>query len=121
MYVAPGDFHLTVATVEGQPLIRLSQSPPENYCRPAADPMFRTAAAIFGASLLAVVLTGMGEDGLRGCEEVVRRGGRVVAQDQATSVVWGMPGAVVNAGLATVMLPVESIASQLLNLCCVTS
>jgi two-component system chemotaxis response regulator CheB len=118
-YVAPGDYHLTVATVEGQPLIRLSQSPPENYCRPAADPMFRTAAAIYGASLLAVVLTGMGEDGRRGCEEVVRRGGRVVAQDEATSVVWGMPGAVVNAGLAAATLPVGDIAGHLMGMCCV--
>jgi two-component system chemotaxis response regulator CheB len=115
-YVARGDFHMTVQTLEGHPFLRLTQTPPENYCRPAADPMLRSVASIYGASTLAVVLTGMGEDGRRGCEEVRRRGGRVIAQDEATSVVWGMPGAVVNAGLANRVLPLSDIASHITSL-----
>jgi len=115
-YVARGDYHMTVQTLEGQPFLRLTQSAPENYCRPAADPMLRSVASIYGASTLAVVLTGMGEDGRRGCEEVHRRGGRVIVQDEATSVVWGMPGAVANAGLANWVLPLHDIAAQVTSL-----
>lgn len=112
-YVAPGDHHMTVMTREREPVIRLDQGPPENHCRPAADPMLRSIASIYGPSALAVVLTGMGEDGCRGCAEIRRRGGRVVAQDEATSVVWGMPGAVVHAGLADAVLPLERIAPHI--------
>ena len=116
-YVAPGDLHLLVATNEGQPLLRLSRTPPENHCRPAADVMLRSVAATYGAATLTVVLTGMGEDGRRGCEAVRTAGGRVIAQDQATSVVWGMPGAVVNAGLANWMLPLREIAAKIGGVC----
>lgn len=112
-YIAPGDFHLLVQTHEGKPYVRLTQSDPENFCRPSADPMFRSIAAIYGASTLAVVLTGMGEDGMRGCRDVVARGGAVFAQDEASSVVWGMPGAVVREGLANRVLPLDSLAKAI--------
>ena len=115
-YIAQGDYHLIVQTHEGQPILRLQQSPPENHCRPAADPMFRSIAAVYGASTLAVVLTGMGEDGRRGCEAIRDRGGRIIAQDEATSVVWGMPGAVTQAGLARWVLPLPDIASRIASL-----
>jgi two-component system, chemotaxis family, protein-glutamate methylesterase/glutaminase len=114
VYVAPGDHHMTVrAGVGGTPHIHLDQGPPENFCRPAADPLLRSAAGLFGGATLAVVLTGMGEDGLRGCREVAARGGRIFVQDQASSVVWGMPGAVHNAGLAHATLPLEGIAGRI--------
>jgi two-component system chemotaxis response regulator CheB len=116
-YVARGDFHMTVQTLEGKPFLRLTQAPPEHFCRPAADPMLRSIASIYGASTLAVVLTGMGEDGQRGCDEVQRRGGRVIVQDEASSVVWGMPGAVANAGLANWILPLSDIAAKITHLC----
>ncbi|MBV9773813.1 MAG: chemotaxis response regulator protein-glutamate methylesterase [Gemmatimonadetes bacterium] len=117
IYVAPGDFHLTVMTREREPIFRLDQGPPENHCRPAADPMMRSLASVYGGSVLAVVLTGMGEDGCRGVREVRARGGRVVAQDEASSVVWGMPGAVVHAGLADAVLPLDRIAAHIEALC----
>jgi two-component system, chemotaxis family, protein-glutamate methylesterase/glutaminase len=115
-YIAPGDFHMLVQTSEGVPILRLQQTPPENHCRPAADPMLRSIAAVYGASALAVVLTGMGEDGRRGCEVVRDRGGRVIAQDEASSVVWGMPGAVATAGLAHWILPLSEIAHKISSL-----
>ena len=107
---------MTVRTMERRPVIRLVQSEPENHCRPAADPMFRSLAAVFGAGPLAVVLTGMGEDGRRGCETIVEQGGRVVVQDEATSVVWGMPGAVAHAGIASAVLPLGDIAAHVARL-----
>ena len=113
VYVAPGDYHLTVRTQERLPYVRLVQGEPENHCRPAADPMFRSLATVFGGDVVAVVLTGMGEDGKRGCEAIVREGGRVIVQDQESSVVWGMPGAVAQAGLASEILPLNQIASHL--------
>lgn len=116
-YVAPGDFHLTLTSVGGEPAVRLDQSPPVNYCRPAADPMLHSVAALYGADALAVVLTGMGEDGLRGSREIVQRGGRVLVQDRASSVVWGMPGAVFRDGIATDMLPLDALADRILELC----
>lgn len=116
-YVAPGDYHMLVRLVAGRPRIQLMQSEPENHCRPAADPMLRSVAQLYGASALALVLTGMGEDGMRGCADVRARGGRVIAQDESTSVVWGMPGAVVNAGLADNVLPISEIPRQIASLC----
>jgi two-component system, chemotaxis family, protein-glutamate methylesterase/glutaminase len=91
----------------------LDQEPPENSCRPAADPLFRTAAKVYGSGVLAVVLTGMGYDGLRGCEAVKAAGGRVLVQDEATSVVWGMPGAVAKAGLADAVLPLSQVGQEI--------
>ncbi len=116
-YIAPGGFHMLVQTHEGRAFTRLTQTEPENFCRPSADPMLRSAAAVYGASTFGVVLTGMGEDGREGCREVHRRGGRIIVQDEASSVVWGMPGAVANAGLAHDVLPLNQIAQAILQQC----
>ncbi len=113
IYVAPGDWHTTVAAEGTGRVIRLNQNPPENFCRPAVDPMLRSLAPIYGARLLTVILTGMGSDGAKGCEAVVAAGGQVVAQDEATSVVWGMPGAVATRGLCSAVLPIEEISGYL--------
>jgi len=110
IYVAPGNFHMTVDATR---MIRLNQDPPENYCRPSVDPMLRSLAALYGARVLAVILTGMGHDGLSGSRAVVEAGGAVFAQDEATSVVWGMPGAVAIAGLCSAVLPVAEIGPRL--------
>ncbi|HET7322317.1 MAG TPA: chemotaxis response regulator protein-glutamate methylesterase [Longimicrobiaceae bacterium] len=112
-YVAPGDHHMTVMTSERRPVIRLDQSAPVNYCRPAADPMLASVARVFGSSALTVVLTGMGEDALAGCREMVRVGGRVLVQDEPSSVVWGMPGAVYRAGLASAALPLPELTERI--------
>ncbi len=107
--VAPGDYHLLVRH-EGKGLVaRLNQGEKENFCRPAADPMFRSLVALAGVSPLAVVLTGMGHDGLAGCEAVVKAGGTVLAQDETTSVVWGMPGAVAQRGLCAALASPENL------------
>ena len=116
-YVAPGEYHMIVQTNEGLPYVRLTQTPPENYCRPSADPMLKSIASIYGASTMAIVLTGMGEDGLRGCRDVHQRGGRIMVQDEATSVVWGMPGAVANAGIASSILPLPKIGAAIMTHC----
>lgn len=111
IYLAPGDYHM-LAVREGEGVrIRLTQSPPENFCRPSVDPMLRSLAETYGRRVLAVILTGMGHDGLRGGRAVVQAGGTVIAQDEATSVVWGMPGAVAEAGLCSAVLPVREIAA----------
>ncbi len=109
-YIAPGDFHLTIT----QDLrIALTQDPPENSCRPAVDPMFRSVAQIYGAGLLALVMTGMGQDGTRGARSVVDAGGVVIVQDAATSVVPSMPNGVLKAGLADGVLPLDRIGLEL--------
>lgn len=112
-YVAPGGWHMTIAKDGAVPIVRLNQEPPENYCRPAVDPMLRSAAAVYGTGVLAVILTGMGHDGARGCEAVTEAGGRFIAQDEASSVVWGMPGAAVATGLAQNILPLNEIGPWL--------
>ena len=110
IYVAPGGQHLLVeGRAAGGALLRLSDGPPENSCRPAVDPMLRSLSRVFGDRVLVVILTGMGVDGMKGCESIVDGGGVVLAQDMATSVVWGMPGAVANAGLAHSVLPIGEI------------
>jgi two-component system chemotaxis response regulator CheB len=117
-WIAPGDFHVTVkAPVEAgqRATLELNQQPPENSCRPAVDPLFRSVAKVFGARALAIVLTGMGQDGLRGSEAIVEEGGRVVVQDEATSVVWGMPGFVATAGLADRILPLDQIGAEIVR------
>ncbi len=111
VYVAPGDHHLTVDRGAWDVRVRLTREAPVQHCRPAADPMFASVAAAYGPGALAVVLTGMGHDGRDGCAAVVGAGGRVLVQDEATSVVWGMPGAVAQAGLATAVLSVPQIAA----------
>lgn len=117
VYLAPGDLHSEFVSNENGISLRLNDNPAENYCRPSVDPLFRSAAKVFGRNLIAVILTGMGEDGKRGCEEVRRQGGWIIAQDQETSVVWGMPGAVATAGLADAILPLEAIADQIQAIC----
>ncbi|MCC5949529.1 MAG: chemotaxis response regulator protein-glutamate methylesterase [Nitriliruptoraceae bacterium] len=113
VYIAPGDFHLEVVRRGVEVVTRTTKGPLENSCRPAADVLFRTATAIYGAGTLCAVLTGMGADGRRGAEHVHEAGGHVIAQDQATSVVWGMPGAVAAAGLADELVPLDQVASRL--------
>jgi two-component system chemotaxis response regulator CheB len=109
IYVAPGDYHMVVERGAGAMRIRLDKGPAENYCRPAVDPMLRSLAHCYGKGLLTVILTGMGQDGLNGARAVIAAGGAVVAQNQATSVVWGMPGAVATAGLCAAILPLDEI------------
>jgi two-component system chemotaxis response regulator CheB len=114
-WIAPGDYHMAVSREGLQVVLRLNQDPPENSCRPAVDVLFRSVAKTFGAASLAVVLTGMGQDGLRGCEFVREAGGQILAQDEATSVVWGMPGHVARAGLADRVLPLASLGDEIVR------
>lgn len=112
--VAAGDRHLLVERSGHRILLRLDEGPPENFCRPAVDPMLRSVAKVYGPAALAFVLTGMGQDGAEGCAAIRAAGGRVLAQDEATSIVWGMPGAVVRRGLADAVLPLDAIAPAIL-------
>ena len=109
VYVAPGDFHMTVESAKGEKVIRLLKTPPENFCRPSVDPMLRSLAAAYGGRVLTLILTGMGHDGLNGAKAVIEAGGTLIAQDEATSVVWGMPGTVAMAGLCSAVLPLSEI------------
>jgi two-component system chemotaxis response regulator CheB len=104
------------AAASARPTLHLSQGPLENYCRPAVDVLFRSAARVYGGGVLAVVLTGMGSDGLNGSRVIREHGGSVLAQDQATSIVWGMPGVVAQAGLAQKVLPLDAIAPEILRM-----
>ncbi len=113
--VAPGDHHLTLRRQGVEVLAHLTKEPPENYCRPSVDVLFRSVASAYGNGVLACVLTGMGRDGLKGAERIRAVGGRIVIQDQATSVVWGMPGAIAAAGLANDIVPLSRIAETLSN------
>lgn len=114
-WVAPGGQHMAVLRDGAAVRVVLTEDPPENSCRPAADVLFRSVAKVFGPSALAVVLTGMGQDGLRGCEAIRAAGGQVVVQDEATSVVWGMPGFVARAGLADRVMPLGLIAPEVVR------
>jgi two-component system, chemotaxis family, protein-glutamate methylesterase/glutaminase len=114
-YLAPGDYHLTLARAGVNVITQLNQDAPENSCRPAADPLFRSVAKSFGGNTLAVILTGMGQDGLRGAQIIREAGGQILAQDEATSVVWGMPGAVVKAGLADKVLPLSLCGNEIVQ------
>jgi two-component system, chemotaxis family, protein-glutamate methylesterase/glutaminase len=116
VHIAPGDFHLTVGTSGAMKRTALNQAPPENFCRPAVDVLFRSAVAAYDGAVLGVVLTGMGSDGRVGAGRIRDAGGTVVAQDQATSVVWGMPGAVTQAGFADEVLPLGRIAEAIVRL-----
>lgn len=113
IYVAPGGWHMRVENGPTSPIIRLDQEAPEHFCRPAVDPMLRSLASVYGEGALAVVLTGMGADGAAGCAAVARAGGRFIAQDQATSAVWGMPAAAAATGLAEAVLPLDDIGAWL--------
>jgi two-component system, chemotaxis family, protein-glutamate methylesterase/glutaminase len=114
-WVAPGDFHIALARDSEGVRLRTHQGPAENSCRPSVDVLFRSAAEVYGPGVLAVVLTGMGQDGLRGCERIRAAGGQVLVQDAATSVVWGMPGAVARAGLADAVLPLEQLGPEMVR------
>lgn len=113
IYLAPGDFHMKLSSRASGVFITLDQSPPLNSCRPAVDALFSSACDVYSGSVLAVVLTGMGQDGLRGTEILKSHGALVLAQDESTSVVWGMPGAVVNAKLADHIAPLGRVAADL--------
>lgn len=113
--LAPGDFHMVVQPERGTIRIGTNQAPRENFCRPSVDVLFRSVAAIYGARTLAIILTGMGQDGLRGCEELRAQGARIYVQDEASSVVWGMPGFVARAGLADKVLPLQEIGPEIVN------
>jgi two-component system chemotaxis response regulator CheB len=116
VYIAPGDFHMVVETKGTDKVLRLNKNPPENFCRPAVDPMLRSIAAAYGKRVLACILTGMGADGMKGGQAVVAQGGSVIAQDEATSVVWGMPGAAASAGICSAVLPLPEIAPWIMKL-----
>jgi two-component system chemotaxis response regulator CheB len=125
VHLARGDWHMEVASTghlasaafrQATPIIRLTREPPENHCRPAVDVLFRTAVTAYGSRVLGVVLTGMGYDGLNGSRIIREHGGTVLAQDQSTSAVWGMPGAVAQAGLANRILPLHALAPEILRL-----
>ncbi len=109
VYVAPGGFHMTFKKSADSTFIHLTQDPPENFCRPSVNPMLRSLLPIYGGRILFVMLTGMGNDGSQACADLVAQGGTVIAQDEATSVVWGMPGAVATAGLCSAVLPLQDI------------
>jgi two-component system chemotaxis response regulator CheB len=113
-YIAPGGFHMSLSRPGTKTIIHLNTEPPENSCRPAVDVLFRTAAQVYGSGLLAVMLTGMGYDGLKGSHLIKEKKGQIVAQDEASSVIWGMPGAVVQAGLADQVLPIDKIADEII-------
>ena len=118
VFIARGNWHMEVLAASragSGPTLHLSQGPLENHCRPSADVLFRSAAGVYGAGVLAVVLTGMGSDGMLGCRAIREQGGSVLAQDQASSTVWGMPGAVANAGLANRIVPLGAMAAEILR------
>lgn len=111
VYIAPGGFHMLLESKGTETIVRIVDAPPENFCKPAVDPMLRSVAKVYGRRALAVILTGMGSDGAKGGAVLVEAGGSVIAQDEETSVVWGMPGAVAQAGLCTAILPVQDIGA----------
>lgn len=113
VHLAPGDHHLTIRKTGRGLVTALNQSPPENFCRPAVDPLFRSSVETFDGAVLGVVLTGMGSDGRIGAGRIRETGGAVVVQDQASSVVWGMPGAVATAGFADEVLPLDRVAEAI--------
>jgi two-component system chemotaxis response regulator CheB len=116
IYVAPGGRHMRVSRHGTEAVIALDDGPPVNFCKPAVDPLFSSAINVWQGGVLALVLTGMGSDGMRGGKEIVAAGGNVIAQDEASSVVWGMPGAVANAGICAAVLPLGQIAPKLVRL-----
>ena len=115
IYVAPGDLHMRLMNSGGGPRIVLDQGPPLNSCRPAVDALFASLADVYGPAVVAAVLTGMGQDGMRGAERLSAQGAHILAQDEATSVVWGMPGAVVHAGIANEVVPLDEVVPAILR------
>lgn len=113
VYLAPGDYHMVAERAGDKVILKTNQNPPENFCRPAADPMLRSLSDVYGSHLLVLVLTGMGQDGLEGAKVVVKNGGHVIAQNEASCVVYGMPKAVVDNNLCRAVLPLDEIAPYL--------
>ena len=116
IYLAPGGRHMRVVRHGAETAIALDDGPPVNFCKPAVDPLFNSAIDVWQGSIMSVILTGMGSDGMRGGKDIVAAGGSVIAQDEATSVVWGMPGAATNAGICAAVLPLNQIAPKLVRL-----
>lgn len=114
-YIAPGGKHMEVRRFGSHAVLHIQEEPPENSCRPSADVLFRSAVNVYGGKILGVVMTGMGQDGLRGCELIRERGGQIIVQDEATSVVWGMPGAVAIVGCADKIVPLDQIAGEIVR------
>ena len=115
-WIAPGDFHMVLERNGTSVNTQTNQATPENSCRPAVDVLFRSVADLYGPRVLSVILTGMGQDGLIGCEYIKNAGGRVIVQDENSSVVWGMPGFVAKAGLAEKVLPLNQIGQEIINI-----
>src|SRR5512138_3356819 len=116
IYLAPGGRHMRVVRHGAETVIALDDGPPVNFCKPAVDPLFNSAIDVWQGSIMSVILTGMGSDGMRGGKDIVAAGGSVIAQDEATSVVWGMPGAAANAGICAAVLPLNQIGPKLVQL-----
>ena len=116
IYIAPGGRHMRVIRRQPHPFIALDDGPPVNFCKPAVDPLFQSAVEIWNNAICSVILTGMGHDGTHGAAEIVAHGGSVIAQDEATSVVWGMPGSAANAGVCSAVLPIDQIAPKVVRL-----
>ena len=113
--IAPGDYHMQLRKNGEEVHVALDQSPPENSCRPAVDVLFRSVGQVYGGAAISVILTGMGQDGLRGIQVLKAQGAFVIAQDESSSVVWGMPGAVVTAGLADRVVPLRAVVPEILQ------
>src|SRR5262249_22507828 len=116
IYIAPGGRHMRVIRRQPHPFIALDDGPPVNFCKPAVDPLFQSAVEIWNNAILSVILTGMGHDGTHGAADIVPHGGSVIAQDEGTSVVWGMPGSAANAGVCSAVLPIDQIAPKVVRL-----
>ncbi len=116
IYLAPGGFHMRVARRGNEAVIALDNGPQINFCRPSVDPLFTSAIEVWHSNILALILTGMGSDGMRGGKDVVSAGGNIIAQDEATSVVWGMPGSAANAGICAAVLPLDQIAQKVIKI-----
>jgi two-component system chemotaxis response regulator CheB len=116
IYLAPGGLHMRVVRRGPDAVIALDDGPLVNFCRPAVDPLFRSAIEMWQGGIVSLVLTGMGSDGVAGARDVIAAGGSVIAQDEASSVVWGMPGAVARAGLCSAVLPLNQIGPRLVRL-----
>jgi len=114
-WIAPGTLHMVVELEDEVVRIRTHQDPPENFCRPSVDVLFRSVAKVYGSHALAIVMTGMGQDGFRGCEQIHEAGGQIVVQDEATSVVWGMPSLIVKAGIADQILPLNDLGAEIMD------
>jgi two-component system chemotaxis response regulator CheB len=113
VYIAPGGYHMQISGAHRRRCIQLNSEPPENACRPAVDVLLRSVAENYGAASLTVILTGMGNDGMRGCRQLRELGGRIIVQDEPSSVVWGMPGHVARAGLADKILPLDELGAEI--------